>query len=72
MAEATCRIFLKPMVFKYLKDIAVSWADIDPLPITYIDQVIPSPYEMPAFESLPENWQTSLMRNTLHLKNQLI
>ena len=56
MADATCRIFLKPKCFDYLKDLAESWAALHPIPVTYCDQVIPSPYGMPAYESLPEHW----------------
>ena len=59
MAEATCRIFLKPTIFEYLQDLADSWADLDTIPLTHLDQVIPSPYGMPAYKSLPDNWTIS-------------
>ena len=59
MAEATCRIFLKPMMFEYLKNIADNWAGMDPIRITYLHQMIPLPYGMPAFESLPADWKIS-------------
>ena len=59
MAEATCRIFLKPTTFEYLNDLADSWADLNTIPITYLDQVISSLYGMPAYESLLEDWTIS-------------
>ena len=59
MAEATCQIFLKPTIFEYLQDLADSWADLDTIPLTHLDQVIPSPYGMPAYKSLPDNWTIS-------------
>ena len=59
MAEATCRMFVKPMLLEHLDDIPNSWADIGNIPITYLDQIVPSPYGMPPFESLPDNWKFS-------------
>ena len=55
MAKAMCSILLKLMTFEYLKNIADVWADMDLVKITYLDQVIPLPYGMPAFELLPED-----------------
>ena len=59
MAKATCCIFLKPTVFEYLEEIATSWTEFDDICITYLDQVIPLPYDMPAYESLPDDWTVS-------------
>ena len=59
MAEATCRLFLEPKLFDYLESIPRTWAELGDIPITYLDQVIPSPYGMPPFKTLPDDWKVS-------------
>ena len=59
MAEATCRIFLKPTTYEYIEDIVTSWLELDENRITYLDQSIPSPYGMPRYELLPAEWTIS-------------
>ena len=56
MAEATCRIFLKPTTYEYIDEIASSWSEHENIRITYLDQIIPSPFGMPAYETLPVDW----------------
>ena len=59
MAEAMCRMFIEPTLSEYLDDIPNRWTDVGKIPITYIDQIVPSPYGMPPFESLPDDWKFS-------------
>ena len=56
MAEAMCRLFLQPTVFDYLEHIPNNWRDLGDIHITYLHQVIPSPYGMPLFEELSQDW----------------
>ena len=56
MAEATCRMFIEPTLPKNLPDIPDDWSDLATIPITYIDQIVPSPYGMPPYENLHNDW----------------
>ena len=56
MAEATCRIFLKPTTYAYIDEIPSCWSQTDDIRITYLDQSIPSPYGMPVYKSLLDEW----------------
>ena len=73
MAEATCQLFLQPTVFEYLENLPNNWGNLGDINITYLDQVIPSPYGMPAFERLSTDWTVAdLMDDHLATFNKSI
>ena len=63
MAEATCRMFVEPTLPEYICDILNSWNEVGEIPITYIDQIVPSPYGMLPFETLPVDWKFNDLGN---------
>ena len=48
MAIATCRLYVKPKIHDYIEDMDI--LDNEEIEITYLDQIIPSPYGMPKFK----------------------
>ena len=73
LTEATCCMFLEPTVFEYLQNIATSWKDVGEILMTYIDQVIPSPYGIPPFKMLSEAWaMADLMDDKISTFNESI
>ena len=73
MAKATCCLFLEPTLFDYVDSIPNGWSELGNIPITYLDQVIPSPYGMPPFERLSQDWSVSeLCQDTFSTFEELI
>ena len=62
MAIATCRMFAEPVVHEYIDSIILPNKEV---PITYIDQAIPSPFRMLMYEEI-ELWSASTL-NSEHL-----
>ena len=70
MVIATCRLFAKPTLRDYVETMDIPEEII---PITYIDQPIPSPYGMPRFEDVVE-WNVSVLEILVYSisKNPLV
>ena len=49
-------MFIEPTLSEYLDDIPNRWTNVGDISITYIDQIVPSPYGKPPFKSLPDDW----------------
>ena len=60
MAIATCRMYAEPKINDYIEEMDVP--DHVEIPMTYLDQVIPSPYGMPKYE-LVERWSQAEMES---------
>ena len=67
MAKAMCRMFVEPTLPECLNDIPQNWNEYREIPITYIDQIVPSPFEMPPFESLSDDWKFSDLADKTYL-----